>query len=151
MARFFCIPLKNYFNMKSIFTRLLLVLFCASLFFTDAVAAVSAPVLPPSGTEPGAATVKSALSEFRSLSRKERRVRLREARKAIKTYMAERRAGKEPVTGKFLQVLFAILIPPLGVYLHDGAINKHFWIDLLLTLLFYVPGLIYALVIVLRD
>ncbi|MEO6884254.1 MAG: YqaE/Pmp3 family membrane protein [Bacteroidia bacterium] len=51
-------------------------------------------------------------------------------------------------TDKIVQIICAIFIPPLGVYLHDNAINNHFWIDLLLTLLFFFPGMIYALLIV---
>lgn len=46
-------------------------------------------------------------------------------------------------------VLLAIFIPPLGVYLHQGEINSKFWISLLLTLLFYLPGQIYSLLVVL--
>jgi uncharacterized membrane protein YqaE (UPF0057 family) len=137
--------------MKNIFTRLMLVLACAGLFMGDAVAAVSAPLPVPTSTEPDPAVVKAALAEFRSLSAKERRVRFKEARKAIKEYKAQQRAGKAPVAGTFLQVLFAILIPPLGVYLHEGEINKRFWIDLLLTLLFFLPGMIYALIVVLSK
>jgi uncharacterized membrane protein YqaE (UPF0057 family) len=137
--------------MKNIFTRFVLVLLCASLFVGDAVASVSAPVPAPVKGEPDPAVVRAALAEFRSLSGKERRVRLKEAKKAIKEYRAQKRAGKAPVTGTFLQVLFAILIPPLGVYLHEGEINKRFWIDLLLTLLFFLPGMIYALIVVLSK
>jgi uncharacterized membrane protein YqaE (UPF0057 family) len=52
------------------------------------------------------------------------------------------------------QLLFAIIsffIPPLGVALYEEDITVHFWIDLLLTLLFWLPGFIYALVIILGD
>ncbi|HTB32954.1 MAG TPA: YqaE/Pmp3 family membrane protein [Bacteroidia bacterium] len=45
-------------------------------------------------------------------------------------------------------VLCAIFIPPLGVALMYG-IHSYFWIDLLLTLLFFIPGMIFALVVVL--
>jgi len=140
------------FYMKSIFTRLLLVLVCASLFLGEASAAVSpARPLPVVPVEPDPATVKAALAEFRSLPAKERRARIKEAKKAWRAHKAEQRAKGEPVTGKFLQVLFAILIPPLGVYLNQGEINKRFWICLLLTLLVFLPGMIYALIVVLRD
>jgi uncharacterized membrane protein YqaE (UPF0057 family) len=44
-------------------------------------------------------------------------------------------------------ILFSILIPPLGVALKFGIIDK-FWICLLLTLLFWLPGAIYALIVV---
>jgi len=45
-------------------------------------------------------------------------------------------------------VLCAIFIPPLGVALMYG-INSYFWIDLILTLLFFFPGMIFALIVVL--
>ncbi|MFZ5978274.1 MAG: YqaE/Pmp3 family membrane protein [Bacteroidota bacterium] len=46
-------------------------------------------------------------------------------------------------------VILAILLPPLAVYLHEDAINTKFWIDLILTLLFFLPGIIYALIVIL--
>jgi uncharacterized membrane protein YqaE (UPF0057 family) len=45
-------------------------------------------------------------------------------------------------------VLCAIFLPPLGVGLMYG-INIYFWIDLVLTLLFFIPGMIFALIVVL--
>ena len=50
---------------------------------------------------------------------------------------------------KILAIICAIFIPPLGVYLKEGSITMHFWIDLLLCCLFWLPGIIYALYIVL--
>ncbi len=47
-----------------------------------------------------------------------------------------------------LCAIVAIFIPPLGVALYEG-ITTNFWIDLILTLLFYVPGLIFALIVIL--
>ncbi|ERM93893.1 hypothetical protein AMTRI_Chr12g238520 [Amborella trichopoda] len=44
----------------------------------------------------------------------------------------------------FLEVLIAILIPPLGVFLRHGC-RVEFCICLLLTILGYVPGIIYAI------
>jgi uncharacterized membrane protein YqaE (UPF0057 family) len=45
-------------------------------------------------------------------------------------------------------VLCAIFIPPLGVGLMY-SINSYFWIDLILTLIFFFPGMIFALIVVL--
>lgn len=47
-----------------------------------------------------------------------------------------------------LLVILAILIPPLAVFLARG-IGTEFWISLILTLLFYFPGMIYSLLVVL--
>ncbi|MFL5731419.1 MAG: YqaE/Pmp3 family membrane protein [Cytophagaceae bacterium] len=49
-----------------------------------------------------------------------------------------------------LLVILAILIPPVAVLLVDG-LKGPFWLDILLTLLFYVPGLIYALYRIFKD
>lgn len=45
-------------------------------------------------------------------------------------------------------LLCAIFIPPLGVALMYG-IHTYFWVDLILTLLFFIPGMIFALIVVL--
>ncbi|XP_068652083.1 salt stress-induced hydrophobic peptide ESI3-like [Aristolochia californica] len=44
-----------------------------------------------------------------------------------------------------LEVLIAILLPPLGVFLRHGCCSIEFCICLLLTILGYVPGIIYAI------
>ncbi|KAI0647183.1 UPF0057-domain-containing protein [Trametes meyenii] len=47
------------------------------------------------------------------------------------------------------QILFAILLPPLGVFLERGC-NADFLINILLTILGYIPGIIHALYIILK-
>ena len=42
-----------------------------------------------------------------------------------------------------LRILIAILLPPLGVFLQAG-IGKHFWINIVLTILGYIPGIVHA-------
>ncbi len=49
-----------------------------------------------------------------------------------------------------LRILVAILLPPLGVFLQVG-LSGHFWLNLLLTLLGYVPGIIHAVWVILRK
>ncbi|MDX1627132.1 MAG: YqaE/Pmp3 family membrane protein [Fulvivirga sp.] len=46
-----------------------------------------------------------------------------------------------------LMMLLAFLIPPLGVGLTYG-ITAEFWISLILTLIFWLPGAIYSLIVV---
>lgn len=48
-----------------------------------------------------------------------------------------------------LRVLLAILLPPLGVFLQEG-LKTHFWINVILTLLGYIPGIIHAVWVILR-
>ncbi len=93
--------------------------------------------------------IKNSLNEFKSLSKKEKKERVKLAKKEIKNFKAEKRNGAEPSTNTLLLVILAILLPPLAVYLHEGVINNKFWISLILTLLFFIPGVIYALIVVL--
>lgn len=43
-----------------------------------------------------------------------------------------------------LRTILSIILPPLGVFLQVG-IGKHFWINIVLTLLGYLPGIIHAI------
>ena len=47
-----------------------------------------------------------------------------------------------------LRILLAILLPPLGVFLQVG-LGAQFWVNVLLTLLGYVPGIVHAVYIIL--
>ncbi|MEZ4318402.1 MAG: YqaE/Pmp3 family membrane protein [Myxococcota bacterium] len=49
--------------------------------------------------------------------------------------------------GRFLGVLLGALFPPAGVWWVAGF-RASFWINLVLTLLFYVPGQVHALWVV---
>ncbi|WP_029030088.1 MULTISPECIES: YqaE/Pmp3 family membrane protein [Salinarimonas] len=43
----------------------------------------------------------------------------------------------------FLRILIAVLLPPLGVFLQVG-LRGPFWLNILLTILGYIPGIIHA-------
>jgi uncharacterized membrane protein YqaE (UPF0057 family) len=45
------------------------------------------------------------------------------------------------------KVIFAILLPPLGVFMEVGFAGA-FWLNILLTMLGFVPGIIHALYII---
>lgn len=47
-----------------------------------------------------------------------------------------------------VRILCAFLLPPLGVFLQVG-LGVQFWINCLLTLLGFIPGIIHALYIIL--
>ena len=49
-----------------------------------------------------------------------------------------------------IRILLSIIIPPLGVFLQVG-IGADFWINILLTLLGYFPGLIHAIYIIAKK
>ena len=101
--------------------------------------------------EPNKETVKAALAEFKNLSKKERKERLSEAKKEWKNFKKSDSENKDTGKSKVDQIvliILAVLLPPLAVYLHQGEINGKFWISVLLTILFFLPGVIYALLVV---
>lgn len=48
-----------------------------------------------------------------------------------------------------IRIVVAILLPPLGVFLQVG-LGIHFWLNILLTLLGYIPGIIHAVWTIMR-
>lgn len=51
---------------------------------------------------------------------------------------------------KILKIILAILLPPVAAFMQVG-LTTNFWINLVLTLIFFVPGIIHALWLVLTD
>jgi uncharacterized membrane protein YqaE (UPF0057 family) len=49
-----------------------------------------------------------------------------------------------------IKIIFAILLPPVGVFMEVGF-GGHFWLNILLTLLGYIPGIIHALYVILKH
>lgn len=48
-------------------------------------------------------------------------------------------------------IICCIFIPPLGVYFVKGDIDNDFWINLVLSILCWIPGVIHALIIYSRN
>jgi uncharacterized membrane protein YqaE (UPF0057 family) len=100
---------------------------------------------------PAVTDVKAAMEQFNSLSKSEKKQKFKEVKKQLRELKAEKKANSAATTNTALLVILAILLPPLAVFLHQGEINTKFWISLLLTLLFFLPGVIYALLVVLGE
>jgi len=130
--------------MKKIFSSLLMVTMMISLTPLQS----SAVVILPGSSEPNPATVKAAFAEFKSLSKKEQKVRIKEAKKQVKDFKKEKKSNKSANVEMWLLIVLAILLPPLAVYLHQGEINGKFWLSILFWFLFIIPGIIYALLVV---
>jgi len=52
--------------------------------------------------------------------------------------------------GDLIRILIAIVLPPLGVFLQVGF-GMDFWINIVLTLLGYIPGIVHAVWIIARK
>lgn len=51
--------------------------------------------------------------------------------------------------GDILKLLLAIVLPPVGVLMEVGF-TKHFFINVLLTLLGYLPGIVHAVYVIVK-
>ncbi len=51
---------------------------------------------------------------------------------------------------ELVKIILAILLPPLGVFLQVG-IGKHFWLNILLTILGYLPGIVHAVWVIAKK
>ena len=49
-----------------------------------------------------------------------------------------------------IKIIFAILLPPLGTFLEVGF-KGHFWLNILLTLFGFIPGIIHALYVIIKH
>jgi len=130
---------------------ILLALLALSTSINNTFAAIIIPSSSAKTIAPDPAKVKEAVAALKGLSGKERRDRIKEIKKEMREFKAHKKAGEEPSTNTLLLVILAILLPPLAVFLHQGEINNKFWISLLLTLIFWLPGVIYALIVILGD
>jgi uncharacterized membrane protein YqaE (UPF0057 family) len=125
----------------------------------QASAAASAPVLTRNNTAPAAKVpmVQLRLSALNQPAAITNSPELSQAREKLSSMSkAEKRSFKKELRQAMAQqsdvslivlVILAILLPPLAVALKEG-ITSRFWISLLLTLLFFLPGVIYALLVV---
>lgn len=124
--------------------QLLLLLF--SLFFIAATPAYAVvKVVSPTQEEDLKSLKKEAKEDWKALSKKERKEKRKELKDAIKNF------EEGDSTDTILLVIIAIVLPPLAMGIHDSGLTTRFWLSLLLTLLFYLPGLIYTLVIILGE
>lgn len=101
----------------------------------------------------------SRLATDASLTKKEKRMMKKEIRQTmVKELKAQKKIIKEAKKngqetnddGKIIRIILAFLIPPLSVAIGRG-IDNTFWLNLVLTLLFFLPGVIHALIVVGED
>lgn len=84
---------------------------------------------------------KQAISATKA-SKKLNRKKIKAVKKAIK----ESKSDDTEDIAQLLLIILAIICPPVAVYLMRG-ISTHFWISVILTLCFWLPGIIHALLL----
>lgn len=56
----------------------------------------------------------------------------------------------EEKTKDIVRIILSVIIPPVGVFLQVGF-GLHFWLNIILTLCGYIPGLIHAVWIIIKK
>lgn len=61
-------------------------------------------------------------------------------------------AGVHATEGEMdiVRLIIAIILPPLGVFLQVGF-GMHFWLNILLTILGYLPGIVHAVWVIAKK
>ena len=68
--------------------------------------------------------------------------------KSLKTKIGTlSKSGSEPDAKAIVTIILCISIPPLAVYLFKKNMDTNFWVDLILSLLFWLPGIIFAFLV----
>ena len=52
--------------------------------------------------------------------------------------------------GDFIRIVLSVIVPPVGVFLKVGF-GGQFWLNLLLTVFFYLPGLVHAIWVISKE
>lgn len=118
------------------------------LFFAPTAQGAAAKALPAASEAQVTSTAATAAPDWSEMSKKEKRAYRKSIKKDVKKAVKDWKSAGSRDTETLLLVIIAILLPPLAMALYDG-LSKRFWISLLLTILFYIPGLIYTLIVIL--
>lgn len=136
--------------MKKTITPFLMLVFLLTFFNANALPLGLAPVHKNSKEAKNTDEAKNAeadlKAEWDNMSRKEKRAKKRALKKELKKMKKQKRATDDRT---ILLIILAILLPPLAVYLYEDAITNRFWISLILSLLFWLPGIFYAFYVIL--
>ena len=54
---------------------------------------------------------------------------------------------RDSVTSDLIKILLAIILPPIGVFMEVG-LTAQFWLNVILTLFGFLPGIIHAVYII---
>ncbi len=130
------------FTLRSVFMLLLMAV------FTNSALLAAVPASSYAGNATTASLVPASTSTV-TLSKKEKRAKKAALKQRLKELKANLKSGNLSEADTVLLVILSILLPPLAVFLYEGSITSKFWISLILTLLFWVPGVIYSLLVVL--
>ena len=124
--------------MRKIILRMVTLSLASMSFLSPVMSAVVSEPTTSTSHLPSDATVTDSLQKLRTLSRKEQKSRIKEVKKLIKQYKADKKAGIETDENTILLAILAILLPPLAIYLKEKELTWKFWLDIALIVFVFV-------------
>ena len=111
-------------------------------------ASLKEDIMPPIYPKPKLSNTKPNKT-ITELSKQEKKIIKQRVKGIVKTHKKELKQKQNDET--IILALLSIFLPPLAVYLYEDSITTNFWVDLILTLLFWIPGIIFALLVIFAD
>ncbi|QDV17515.1 Proteolipid membrane potential modulator [Gimesia panareensis] len=68
----------------------------------------------------------------------------------MSTHAEQQVSPNQSTVADVLRIVLAVLLPPVGVLMQVG-LGMHFWLNILLTLCGYIPGLVHAVWVIARK
>jgi len=94
-------------------------------------------------------TTAKDYSEWNNYNREMDFSKISETKKnEIAKHFANHSNNRGGVSDPIVLAILCVFVPPLAVYLYEDSIGNNFWIDLILTFLFWIPGMIFAFLVV---
>lgn len=109
---------------------------------------IGQPLKAASLAEPAVPSKDITKKEWVLPVKPDRKTTFREARKMVRAFRKQWKKYDEDEDRTILLAVLCIFLPFLAVYLKEGEITDRFWISLLLSLLFWVPGVVYSFLVV---
>lgn len=115
---------------------------------------VIAEVSPAPIMELTTESLKQQLAEAPAFTKQEQKAVKKQVRKIVmkkvKNQMFHKNSSDVKASdNQVVALIVAIFIPPLGVWIHQRDITLDFWLSLLLWILGWVPGIVYAWLVIL--
>lgn len=68
----------------------------------------------------------------------------------MSTHAEQQVSPNQSTVADVLRIVLAVILPPVGVLMQVG-LGMHFWLNILLTLCGYIPGLVHAIWVIARK
>lgn len=68
----------------------------------------------------------------------------------MSTHLQTHAQPKSSTLADVLRIILAIILPPVGVLMQVG-LGMHFWLNIVLTLCGYIPGLVHAVWVIAKK